>query len=144
MRLRAVCIAAGFTATIAATALAPQVVSAVGRPGWQCAGPSGVNAAAPGIGDTLTQSPVWDSAQDVAGTVTVLETSTTTLTLVSATPTTGWTEKTVQEGPPRVAVTFTNATDTVYVIARFGLYVARETHALGIRLNSYSCTPIGT
>jgi hypothetical protein len=144
MRLRAVFIAAGFTATIATTALAPQVVGAVGRPGWQCAGPGGGNVLAPGVGDALTESPVWNSAQDVAGTVTVLETSTTTLTLVSTTPTTGWTEKTVQEGPPRVAVTFTNATDTVYVIARFGLYVARETHALGIRLNSYSCTPIGT
>jgi hypothetical protein len=120
MKLRAVFIAAGLTASLAATALAPQVVGAVGRPGWQCAGPGGGNELAPGVGNTLTESPVWDSAQDVAGTVTVLETSTTTLTLVSATPTTGWTEKTVQGGPPRVAVTFTNATDTVYVIARFG------------------------
>jgi hypothetical protein len=144
MKLRALLIAAGLTASVAATALAPQVVGAVGPPGWHCAGPGGTNAFAPGVGNTWTQSPVWDSAQDVAGTVTVLETSTTTLTLVSATPTAGWTEKTVQEGPPRVAVKFTNATDTVLVIARFGLYLPKHTGILGIRLNSYSCTPIGT
>ncbi len=141
MKLKALFIAAGLTASLAATTLAPQVVGATGRRGGN-ARFGGLTPLLPQVWGTRgPRSSIWDSAQDVAGTVTVLETSTTTLTLVSTTPTSGWTEKTVHAGPPRVAVTFTNATDTVYTIARVGLYV-QHNGALGIRLNDYSCTPI--
>ena len=55
MKLKALFIATGLTVSLAATALAPQVVGAMGRPGWQCAFRGADPAFAPGVGDMWTE-----------------------------------------------------------------------------------------
>ena len=103
MRLRALFVAAASAATMAATAMAPQVVSA--SPGaYACmSGNSIVGRTAPPPVGTSIKYTVTAQGFD-AGTVTVERTGVDTLTVTAVNPLPGWTA--LQQTPP-VRVRFT-------------------------------------
>lgn len=122
MKLRALFIAAAVGGTMAASALAPQVASAAhdtthSAIKWVCHYEGGqsegdaYSITAPGVGKDFVMG-TGDgpgNGTEYGGVTTGLETSLTSLTLISVTQLTpGWTAVVNQAGPPKVVVQFTN------------------------------------
>jgi hypothetical protein len=113
VRLRAVVIAPAVAAVMLATAVVPHVASASSHviTAWSCTYTASHRSTfdAPGVGRTFSWNTDYPSGSYLlVGTVKALETSTTTLVLVSAKPGTGWTDVVNKAGPPKVVVQFTN------------------------------------
>ncbi len=100
-------------ATVTAIVLAPEVAAAAPHPAtaWKCTFTASHRSSfdAPGVGRTFSWNTDYPSGSyQLMGTVSALETSPTTLTLVSATSGRGWTDVVNMAGPPKVVVQFTN------------------------------------
>jgi hypothetical protein len=156
MRLRALFTTAVVGAAVAATALAPHVAAAATRSagaGWSCDYWQGgeMNFVPPGVGKTATWSTGYGQLNQPwdGGEVTVLETSPTTLTLVSVQLSPGWTDVINQAGPPKVVVQFTNTgggggvpANTLRLRSFFRIYLTRHTtNVYQVTENIAVCVP---
>jgi hypothetical protein len=105
MRLRTVIIAAAGAATMASTALVPQVASASSSgPSWGCTNEGSVSTAAPGVGNATTRQAEYGGQN--AGSVTLVQPSLHTLQLQSESTASGWVFRADGTGVP-VRVQFT-------------------------------------